>query len=62
MSRQNKQARKANIAKQFTAIHKGGSKGPSKTKKLTKKVRTWASLKRTGKPTPHSLYTDEDVI
>ena len=62
MSRQNKQRRKANIAKQFTAIHKGGSKGPSHTKKLTKKVRTWSSSKRTGKPTPHSLYTDEDVI
>jgi hypothetical protein len=31
MSRINKQTKKAVLAKQFTKIHKGGGKGPSRT-------------------------------
>ena len=62
MSRQNKQARKANIAKQFTAIHKGGSKGPSQTKKQTKKVKTWFAAKRAGRPVSHKSYSDDEGI
>ncbi|MGZ8890310.1 MAG: hypothetical protein ACXW0J_02790 [Nitrososphaeraceae archaeon] len=61
MSRQNKQARKKQLAKQFTALHKAGQKGPAKTKKLSTKVKTWRSLKRAGKPIPKPRQEDEAV-
>lgn len=60
MSRQNKQTRKRTIAKQFTAIHKNGGKGPSKTKRLHKKVRTWRTLKNLGKPILFQLNIDDE--
>lgn len=62
MSRQNKQAKKKILAKQFTAIHKGGSKGPSQTKKQTKKVKTWFAAKRVGRPISYKSYSDEEGI
>ena len=60
MSRQSKAAKKRVIAKQFTAIRKGGGKGPSKTKKLTKKVRTWFAAKRAGRPISPAFQTEDD--
>ena len=60
MSRQSKAAKKKVLAKQFTAIHKGGSKGPSATKKQTKKVNTWFRAKRAGRPISHNSYSSED--
>ena len=60
MSRQNKNARKMQMAKQFTALHKSGQKGPSRTKKQSKKVNTWFAAKRTGRPIPQPVETPED--
>lgn len=62
MSRNSKQVRKKNIAKQITAMHKAGNRGPAKTKKLTKKVRTWFALKRAGRPIPQSSYPEDDTL
>jgi len=39
MSRQNKNARNRQIAKRFTALHKGGQRGPSSTECKRKKNR-----------------------
>lgn len=61
MSRQSKAAKKRVLAKQFTAIHKGGSKGPSHTTKKSKKVKTWYAAKRAGRPVSHNSYSDEGI-
>jgi len=62
MSRQSKAAKKQVLAKQFTALHKNGNKGPAKTKKLTKKIRTWYALKKAGKPVSYHSYKEDDTL
>lgn len=60
MSRQNKQARKAIISKQFTALHLRGERGPSRTNKTSKKVNTWVAAKRSGRTLPsHHRHNDD---
>jgi hypothetical protein len=46
MSRNSKQVKKANIAKQFTKIRQGGNKGPAKTVSKHGKVATYNATKR----------------
>lgn len=46
MSRQSKQAKKAVIAKQITAMHMKGNKGPSATQPKHGKVRSWSKMGR----------------
>ena len=46
MSRQNKQKKKAVIAKQATAQRKGGSKGPDFTDTKHGKIKTWSRMGR----------------
>ena len=41
MSKNNKNARKAGIARQITATRKSGGKGPAKTQKVNTKRNTW---------------------
>ena len=60
MSRQSKASKKKVLAKQFTAMHKSGSKGPAQTKKLTKKVKTWFAAKRAGRPISHKSYSEDE--
>lgn len=58
MSRQSKQARKAIIAAQITAIHKRGQRGPAKTSKKHTKVKTWYAARKAGvKHTPVGYNT-----
>lgn len=59
MSRQSKQAKKAIIAKQITALHKRGERGPSRTTKHTTKVNTWFAARKSGRPIT-SRRKDED--
>ena len=46
MSRQNKQAKKSNIAKQITAMHLKGNKGASATQPKHGKIRSWSKMGR----------------
>jgi hypothetical protein len=46
MTRQNKAVQKKIIAKQFTALHLAGQKGPAQTKAIHGKVKTVRALER----------------
>lgn len=62
MSRQNKAKKKAVIAKQITAMHKAGNRGPSASKKLTKKVRTWFAAKKGNRPVRQSTKAEDEAL
>lgn len=46
MSRQSKQAKKTVIAKQITAMHKNGNKGPNGTIAKHGKIKSWSKMGR----------------